>query len=279
MTAAFFPIAISYLVPNFVVFVDLVSKQRELKVKLPEVAFANTGGAICTPKLIRDMETVLKAKKIRSIYGLTETTAGVFQSLEDDDNNLPQEYVGVVCDHLEAKVIDQEGLPVPFGQPGELCIRGYCTMLGYWKDETKTKEVFDSAHWLKTGDQFILYENGRGKVVGRLKEMIIRGGENLFPREIEDFLNTHPNIIETHVIGIPDERLGEEVGAFVRLKDASKPLTRNDIKEFYKGKLSHFKIPRYFVIVEEFPRTVSGKVQKFKFFETFKSKLSEVMTK
>lgn len=260
-------------------FVDLVSKQRELNVDLPEVAFANTGGAISTPKLIRDMETVLKAKKIRSIYGLTETTAGAFQSLIDDDNTMAQEFVGVVCDHLEAKVIDQDGFPVPFGQPGELCIRGYSTMLGYWKDEARTKEVMDSAHWLKTGDQFILYENGLGKVVGRLKEMIIRGGENLFPREIEDFLSTHPNIMETHVIGIPDERLGEEVGAFIRLKDASQDLTRDDIKEFCKGKLSYFKIPRYIVIVDEFPRTVSGKIQKFKFFEAFKTELSQVMTK
>jgi medium-chain acyl-CoA ligase, mitochondrial len=143
----------------------------------------------------------------------------------------------------------------------------------------------------KTGDQFVLYENGYGNVVGRLKEMIIRGGENLFPREIEDFLNTHPNIIETHVvswyakincslliiqtlqIGIPEERMGEEVGAFIRLKDPTKPLTRIEIKEFCKDKLSHFKIPRYVVMVDEFPRTASGKVQKFKFFKTFEKEL------
>lgn len=256
-------------------FVDLVAKQRVLNVELPEIALANTGGAIFTPKLARDVESVLKVKKLKSIYGLTESTASVFQSLPSDSNETVQEFVGHVGDNIEVKVVDTEGNTVPFGQPGELCLRGYFTMLGYWEDEVKTKETIGEDKWLKTGDQFVLYENGYGKVVGRLKEMIIRGGENLFPREIEDFLNTHPNVLEAHVIGIPDERMGEEVGAFVRLKDNSNPLTRENVKNFYKGKMSHFKIPRYVVIVDEFPRTASGKVQKFKFLKTFENEFKE----
>jgi medium-chain acyl-CoA ligase, mitochondrial len=153
-----------------------------------------------TPKLIKDVENVLRVKKFRSIYGLTETTAAVFQSLADDPNDRIQESVGHLSNHMEAKVIDENGNTVPFGTPGELCLRGYSTMMGYYNDEKKTKEILGSDGWLRTGDQFVLQENGYGKVVGRLKEMIIRGGENLFPREIEDFLNTHPNILETHVV-------------------------------------------------------------------------------
>lgn len=256
-------------------YVDLVTKQNELQFDLPEVEIANTGGAICTPKLVRDIETVLKIKKIRSIYGLTETTAAVFQSMPDDENHKVQEFVGKLVNHTEAKVVDKDGNAVPFGQPGELCVRGYSTMLGYWDEEEKTRETIGNDKWLRTGDQFILYENGYGKVVGRFKEMIIRGGENLFPREIEDFLNTHENILEAHVIGIPDERMGEEVGAFIRIKDKSKLVTRDDIKKFSAGKLSHYKIPRYVVIVKEFPRTVSGKVQKFKFLKDYESELKK----
>lgn len=129
-------------------FVDLVAKQRELKLDLPEIAFVNSGGAICTPKLVRDAESVLKAKKFRSIYGLTETTSAVFQSMPDDDNTKVQEFVGRVANHVEAKIIDQDGNAVPFGRPGELCLRGYFTMMEYWGDEAKTKEVMNSDKWL-----------------------------------------------------------------------------------------------------------------------------------
>lgn len=270
----------SQLIENFfTVFVDLVAKQRELKLDLPEAELGCTGGAICTPKLVHDMQSFLRIKKVQAVYGLTETSAVVFQTNSTDDIANVQEFVGQVSDNTEAKVVDKDGNAVPFGQPGELCIRGYCTMLGYWNDEEKTRECLSRDNWFKTGDQFILYENGYGKIIGRFKEMISRGGENIFPREIEDFLNTHPNILENHVIGIPEERWGEEVGAFVRLKNNTKPLTRKDVKDFCKGKLSHFKIPRHVVIVNEFPRTLSGKIQKFKFLdvfqEEFKASLSD----
>jgi medium-chain acyl-CoA ligase, mitochondrial len=185
----------------FSVFVDLISKQREMNVNLPNVNIANTAGAICTPNLVKDIQKHLNVRNVRSIYGLTETTAAVFQSLPDDGNETLQNSVGYISDHTEAKVIDENGKVVPFGQAGELCVRGYMTLMDYFDDAAKTKEVLSADGWFKTGDQFVLYENGYANIVGRLKEMIIRGGENLYPREIEDFLNTHPNVEETHVVG------------------------------------------------------------------------------
>lgn len=183
-------------------FVDLVAKQKELNFQLPKIEIANTGGAICTPQLVKDIENHLNVEKVRSIYGLTETTSAVFQSMLHDSNENLQSTVGALCDHVEAKVIDQNGNIVPFGQPGELCIRSYLTLIDYFDDEEKTKEVLGADKWFRTGDQFVMHENGYGQIVGRLKEMIIRGGENIYPKEIEDFINTHPNVKETHVIGM-----------------------------------------------------------------------------
>lgn len=180
---------------------DLISKQRELNVSLPHINIANTAGAICTPNLVKDIQRHLNVSKVRSIYGLTETTAAVFQSLPDDSNETLENSVGYISDHTEVKVIDGNGNAVPFGQPGELCVRGYMTLMDYFDDEGKTKEVLGADRWFKTGDQFELHENGYANIVGRLKEMIIRGGENIYPREIEDYLNTHPDVEEAHVVG------------------------------------------------------------------------------
>lgn len=257
-------------------YVDMVAEQKKLNLDLPDVHFSIVGAAICTPKLVKDAKKYLNIKNFKSMYGMTETSAAGFQSLPDEDPELVEEYVGTLVNNIEAKVVDKKGVTVPFGQPGELYLRGYCTMLGYWGDEKKTKECIGSDKWLKTGDQFILYENGYAKIIGRLKEMIIRGGENLFPREIEDFLNTHPNVLEAHVVGIPDERMGEEVGAFIKLKDSSKPLTHDEVKEFCKGKLSHFKVPRYVLTVENYPRTTNGKVKKVKFLEYFADEIKKI---
>lgn len=254
-------------------YVDLVARQREEKLSLPEIAFAMTGGSICTPKLVEDVGHYLNVKRLNSLYGLTETTGSSFQSMPDDTSEMTQEFVGYLQNNLEAKVIDENGVIVPFGQPGELCLRGYSSFLGYYEDDVKTNEIMGNDKWLRTGDQFILYENGYGKIVGRLKEMIIRGGENIFPREIEDFLNKHPKVGETHVIGIPDERFGEEIAAYIRLKNTNDQLSHIEIVDFCKGKLSHFKIPKFINFVEEFPRTASGKVQKFRFPEFFKQKI------
>ncbi|XP_037959965.1 medium-chain acyl-CoA ligase ACSF2, mitochondrial-like [Teleopsis dalmanni] len=251
-------------------YVDLIKKQSELKLPLNTLKMAVTGGAICSPQLFLNIKNELGVEQVRTVFGMTECSAVIFQSREGDTMEQVLNTVGYIQDHVEAKVIDKEGHTVPFGEPGELCVRGYVTMLGYHGEEGKTKEVLGPCKWLRTGDQFVLQEDGYGRIVGRLKEMIIRGGENIFPKEVEDFLNTHPQIIENHVIGVPDERMGEELCVFVRLEDGVENLTRKELKEYCKGKLSHYKVPRYVVPVKEFPKTTSGKIQKFKLLELFK---------
>ncbi|XP_050318965.1 medium-chain acyl-CoA ligase ACSF2, mitochondrial-like [Bactrocera neohumeralis] len=251
-------------------YVDLIKKQRELKLPLETAKMAVTGGAPCSPQLFLDIKNVLGLDHVRTVYGLTETTAVIFQSRAGDKIEHILNTVGHLLEHIEAKVVDAEGHIVQFGEPGELYVRGYATMLEYYDDAEKTKETIGNDKWLKTGDQFILQADGYGRIVGRLKEMIIRGGENLFPKEIEDFLNSHPKIIEAHVIGVPDERLGEECCAFVRLQDGVETITHDEVKEFAKGKLAHFKVPRYMIPIDQFPRTASGKIQKFKLAEAYK---------
>ncbi|CAG9807976.1 unnamed protein product [Chironomus riparius] len=256
--------------------VDLLAKQKLLNLPLPEIEMACLGGADLSPQIVKDLTEVLKVKRITSVYGMTETSSAVFQTLPEDNNQSVEEYVGVVGNNVEAKVIDKKGNLVPFGQPGELCIRSKVNMIKYWNEPEKTKETLGEDGWLKTGDQFILNENGYGKICGRLKDMIIRGGENIFPKEIEDFLNTHGNILESQVIGVPDKRMGEEVCALFRLKDQTKLLTQEDIKNFCQGTLAHFKIPRYTIIVSEFPKTPSGKIQKSRFGKFFKNQLDNL---
>ncbi|XP_050307265.1 medium-chain acyl-CoA ligase ACSF2, mitochondrial-like isoform X1 [Anthonomus grandis grandis] len=249
-------------------YVDLINRQKVRKeIISPEIAVS--GGAHCSVNLFKEMKEVLGVKKVKSVYGLTETTAVVFQSLFDDDEYHSTSSVGYVSEHIEAKIIDEKGTIVPRGTPGELCIRGYCNILGYWENEEKTKELMGADKWLRTGDTFVLEEDGYGKIVGRLKEIIIRGGENIYPAEIENFLNAHPDILEVHVIGVPHERLGEEVCAFVRLAPNS-TFTLEHLKSFCKGKISHFKIPSVLKVIDAFPKTTSGKIQKFKLLELMK---------
>ncbi|EDS37635.1 AMP dependent coa ligase [Culex quinquefasciatus] len=252
-------------------YVDLVRRVREANIKLPPIDLAVTGGAICSPKLFEDIQEVLGVRQVKTVFGMTEASAVLFQSLFNESKDKVLETVGHLHDHYEAKVVDANGNTVPMGAPGELWVRGYGTMLGYWGDPQKTKETIDVDKWLKTGDQFELRPDGYGKIVGRMKEMVIRGGENIYPKELEDFLNTHPKILETHCIGVPDERMGEELCAYVRLKDEGQSLEHAEMKQFCKGKISHFKIPKYLRIVDEFPKTVSGKIQKFKLVERFKA--------
>ncbi|XP_070503816.1 medium-chain acyl-CoA ligase ACSF2, mitochondrial-like [Chironomus tepperi] len=256
--------------------VDLLAKQKSLNLPLPKIELACLGGADLSPQIVKDLKEVLKVERVTSVYGMTETSSAVFQTLPEDSNQSVEEFVGVVGNNVEAKIIDNKGNLVPFGQPGELCIRSKVNMIKYWNEPNKTKEILGEDGWLKTGDQFILYENGYGKICGRLKDMIIRGGENIFPKEIEDFLNTHDNILESQVIGVFDERMGEEVCALFRLKDQTKHLTQEDVKQFCKGNLAHFKIPKYTIIVNEFPKTPSGKIQKSRFTEFFKEQLENL---
>jgi fatty-acyl-CoA synthase len=176
--------------------------------------------------------------------------------------------VGRVGPHLESKIVDPDtGSTVPRGVPGELCTRGYSVMLGYWEQPDKTAEAIDAARWMHTGDLGVMDDEGYLNITGRIKDMVIRGGENLYPREIEEFLYTHPDILDAQVIGVPDAKYGEELMAWVRMREGATPLTAESIREFCAGKLAHVKIPRYVHVVEEFPMTVTGKVRKIQMRE------------
>ncbi|CAB0033956.1 unnamed protein product [Trichogramma brassicae] len=199
-----------------------------------------------------------------SIYGLTECTAICNQSLRDEAQELTDTTIGYISDHTEIKVIDENGNTVPMGKPGELCVRGYSTMMRYWGDEENTRRTLQDDGWLRTGDQYVLRPDGYGHIVGRIKDMLIRGGENIFPKEIEAFLESHPAVLEAQVFGVHDDTYGEEVCACIRLKDDAKRFTRDDIVDYAKGKLAAFKVPKYVNLRSEFPKTTSGKIQKFK---------------
>jgi fatty-acyl-CoA synthase len=176
--------------------------------------------------------------------------------------------VGRVHPHVEVKVIDPEtGLVLPRGQHGELCTRGYSVMLGYWNEPGKTAEAIDAGRWMHTGDLAVMDEAGYLNIVGRIKDMVIRGGENIYPREIEEFLYSHPDIEDVQVIGVPDAKYGEELCAWVKLRPGA-ALTEQQVKDYCTGKIAHYKVPRYVRFAGDFPMTVTGKVQKFKMRET-----------
>lgn len=182
--------------------------------------------------------------------------------------------VGRVMPHTEVKIVDAQGRVVPVDTPGELLTRGYCVMPGYWNDPKKTADAIDAAHWIKSGDIATIDADGYCKIVGRLKEMLIRGGENIFPREIEEFLHTHPKIEDVQVIGVPDPKYGEQVCAWIKLH-AGETATAEEIRAYCKGQIAHFKIPYHVKFVETFPMTVTGKVQKFIMREQMIEELAE----
>jgi fatty-acyl-CoA synthase len=195
-------------------------------------------------------------------YGMTETSPVSTQTGVDDQLDRRVSTVGTVHPHVEVKVVDPaSGLTVPRGTAGELCTRGYSVMLGYWDEPDKTAEAIDAARWMHTGDLATMDDAGYLNIVGRIKDMVIRGGENIYPREIEEYLYTHPQVADVQVIGVPDERYGEELCAWVRLKEAG-TVTDEDIRDFCRGRLAHFKIPRHVLFVDEFPMTVTGKIRK-----------------
>ena len=195
-------------------------------------------------------------------YGMTETSPVSTQTRTDDTFEQKVGTVGRVMPHLEIKVVDPAtGETVPRGEPGEFCTKGYSVMLGYWNQQDKTDEVLQDG-WMHTGDIAVMDEDGYVQITGRIKDMVIRGGENIYPREIEEFLYTHPDVVDAQVIGVPDEKYGEELCAWIRMKDGAEPLDADKVREFATGKLAHYKIPRYVKIVDEFPMTVTGKVRK-----------------
>jgi fatty-acyl-CoA synthase len=224
-------------------------------------------GSPCPIEVMRKVIERLHMREVTIAYGMTETSPVSFQSGRDDSLERRVSTVGRVLAHLEVKVVDSDGRIVPRGQPGELCTRGYSVMLGYWDDEERTAEAVDRAGWMHTGDLGTIDEDGYGNIVGRAKDMVIRGGENIYPREIEEFLYRHPKVQEVQVVGIPDERYGEELCAWILLKTGEEA-TREEIVAFCDGQIARYKIPRHIRFVDSFPMTVTGKVQKYLIRET-----------
>jgi fatty-acyl-CoA synthase len=219
-------------------------------------------GSPCPIEVMKRAVTSMHLSEIVIGYGMTETSPASFVSATDDPLERRVSTVGRVMPHVEAKVIDAEGRIAPRGTAGELLTRGYLVMLGYWNDEEKTREAIDAAGWMHTGDLATIDDEGYCNIVGRIKDMVIRGGENVYPREIEEFLYRHPKIQDVQVIGIPDQRYGEELCAWVRLRDGE-TATAEEIRTFCQGQIAHYKVPRYVKFVDGFPMTVTGKIQKF----------------
>ncbi|MCW2745898.1 MAG: yngI [Mycobacterium sp.] len=224
-------------------------------------------GSPCPVEVMKRVVTEMGMTEVTICYGMTETSPVSTQTGADDDLDRRTATVGRVHPHLEVKVVDPiTGLTVPRGETGEFCTRGYSVMLGYWDDPEKTAEVIDAARWMHTGDLAVMDADGYLNIVGRMKDMVIRGGENVYPREIEEFLYTHPQVADVQVIGVPDQRYGEELCAWVRLKDGA-TTTEDEVRAYCREQLAHYKIPRYVLFVDEFPMTITGKIQKFKMRE------------
>jgi fatty-acyl-CoA synthase len=220
-------------------------------------------GSPCPVEVMKQVIERMSMTEVSICYGMTETSPVSTQTRADDSLDRRVSTVGRVGPHLEVKVVDPEtGRTVPRGAPGELCTRGYSVMLGYWEQPEKTAEAVDAAHWMHTGDLAVMDADGYLAITGRIKDMVIRGGENVYPREIEEFLYTHPDILDAQVIGVPDAKYGEELMVWVRLRPGAPALTAESLREFCRGQLAHYKIPRYVHIVDEFPMTVTGKVRK-----------------
>jgi fatty-acyl-CoA synthase len=220
-------------------------------------------GSPCPVEVMKQVIERMSMTEVSICYGMTETSPVSTQTRADDSLDRRVSTVGRVGPHLEVKVIAPEtGRTVPRGTPGELCTLGYSVMLGYWGQPDKTAEAVDAAHWMHTGDLAIMDADGYLAITGRIKDMVIRGGENVYPREIEEFLYTHPDILDAQVIGVPDAKYGEELMVWVRLRAGAPALTAESLREFCAGQLAHYKIPRYVHIADEFPMTVTGKVRK-----------------
>jgi fatty-acyl-CoA synthase len=225
-------------------------------------------GSPCPIEVMKRVVSEMHMAEVTIAYGMTETSPVSAQTTADDDMERRVSTVGRVHPHVEVKIINPDnGLVMPRGEPGEMCTRGYSVMLGYWDEPEKTAEAIDAGRWMHTGDLAVMDTAGYLNIVGRIKDMVIRGGENVYPREVEEFLYTHPSIEDVQVVGLPDEKYGEELCAWVKLRPGAE-LTEEDVREFCVGKIAHYKVPRYVRFTQDFPMTVTGKVQKFKMRET-----------
>ncbi|MGQ0804157.1 MAG: AMP-binding protein [Actinomycetota bacterium] len=220
-------------------------------------------GSPCPIEVMKRVVTEMNMDEVTIMYGMTETSPVSTMTRREDDVEHRTSTVGTVMPHVEVQIVDPDtGLTVPRGTPGEVCTRGYSVMLGYWEAPEQTAEAIDQAGWMHTGDLGTMDDDGYVAIVGRIKDMVIRGGENIYPREIEEFLYGHPDIDDAQVIGVPDEKYGEELMAWIRLRPGAEPLTINALREFFTGKLAPYKIPRYLHLTDEFPMTVTGKIRK-----------------
>ncbi|QIG41633.1 AMP-binding protein [Nocardioides anomalus] len=220
-------------------------------------------GSTCPVEVMKRCVDDMHMPEVGIAYGMTETSPVSCQTRVDDDLERRTASIGRVHPHLEIKIVDPAtGETVERGQPGEFCTRGYSVMLGYWEDPEKTAEAIDADGWMHTGDLAEMREDGYCNIVGRIKDMVIRGGENIYPREIEEFLYQHPDVEDVQVVGVPDERYGEELCAWIKMKAGAEPLDSAGVRAFCEGRLSHYKIPRYVLVVEDFPMTVTGKIRK-----------------
>ena len=220
-------------------------------------------GSPCPVEVMKRCVSDMHMSEVTICYGMTETSPVSFQSRTDDPIDRRVSTVGRAHPHVECKIVDPEtGVVVPPGTPGEVCTRGYLVMIGYWRNEEATATAIDHAGWMHTGDLGIMDDEGYVNISGRIKDMIIRGGENVYPREIEEFLYSHPGVADVQVIGVPDQKYGEEICAWIRVREGADAPTLDEIKSFCAGRIAHFKVPRYLKIADEFPMTVTGKIRK-----------------
>jgi len=261
-------------------FIAELAHPRFMEFDLSTLRTGIMAGSPCPIEVMKQVVDRMHMAEVTIAYGMTETSPVSCQSGTDTPLDKRVATVGRVHPHLEIKVIDPEtGSTVPVGETGEFCTKGYSVMHGYWGDEEKTREAIDSEGWMHTGDLATMDAEGYVNIVGRIKDMVIRGGENVYPREIEEFLYRHPCVSDVQVIGVPDKRYGEELCAWVILK-AGHAATADEIREFCKGQIAHYKIPRYIKFVDAFPMTITGKIQKFVMREQMKRELdlSDVKT-
>jgi fatty-acyl-CoA synthase len=250
-----------YGVPTM--FIAMQNHPEFAKRDLSSLRTGIMAGAVCPVEVMKHCVNDMNMSEVAIAYGMTETSPVSCQTRIDDDLERRTSSIGRAHPNVEIKIVDPNtGETVERGQPGEFCTRGYSVMLGYWNDDEKTAEAIDSDGWMHTGDLAVMRSDGYCNIVGRIKDMVIRGGENVYPREIEEFLYTHPDIEDAQVIGVPDVRYGEEICAWIRMKPGRPALDAPAVRSFAEGRLAHYKIPRYVHVVEEFPMTVTGKVRK-----------------
>ncbi|XP_047426997.1 medium-chain acyl-CoA ligase ACSF2, mitochondrial-like [Mugil cephalus] len=254
-------------------YADMLSQQESHNFDVSSLEAGLMAGSPCPPEIVRKLKTDMNMKEITICYGTTENSPVTFLGFPQDEDELKMNTVGCIMSHTEAKVVDPAtGEMVPLGASGELMIRGSCVMLGYWGEPEKTQEVISQDRWYRTGDTASLNSLGYCRIEGRIKDMIIRGGENIYPAEIEEFLYKHPKVREVQVVGVKDERLGEQVCACIRLKEGQTS-SPEEIRAMCKGQMSHFKIPHYVIFVDSYPLTVSGKIKKNELKQAMERKL------